>query len=79
MTNLMIETERTFIFSNLGGPRVGWCEGCGAEAPLMHVADAAREAGLSVLTIYQLLEDGLLHVTEDKEGRVLICLNSLFK
>jgi hypothetical protein len=76
---LTIEPERTFIFGNLGGPQVGWCEGCGAEAPMMNVADAAREAGLSELAIYQLLDEGALHFTKDTEGRVLICLNSLFK
>lgn len=79
MTKEMIETERTIIFRNLGGPQVRWCGGCGAETPLMNVADAARETGVSEFAIYQLLDDGALHVKEDIEGRVLICLNSLFK
>jgi hypothetical protein len=77
--NLTIDSQRAFIFRDLGGPQVRWCEGCGAEGPLMNVADAAREAGLREVTIYQLIDDGALHFMKDTEGRVLICLNSLLK
>jgi hypothetical protein len=77
--NLTIDSQRAFIFRNLGGPQVRWCERCGAEAPLMDVASAAREAGLREVAIYQLIDDGALHFTKDREGRVLICLNSLLK
>ncbi len=73
----MIETERTFIFRNFGGQRPGWCVGCGAETQLTTVAEAAREAGLSELALYELLDDGALHFREDEEGRVLVCVNSL--
>jgi hypothetical protein len=76
---LTIDSERTFIFRILGGPKVRWCEGCGAEAPLMNMADAARETGLSEFAISQLIDEGTLHSRQDAEGRVLICLNSLFK
>ncbi len=78
-TKFTIETERTFIFRNFGGRQPGWCVACGAEAQMATVADAAREAGLSELAIYQLLDDGALHFREDAEGRVLVCLNSLLK
>ena len=74
-----IETERTFIFRNLGGPRPRWCQRCGAETLMASVPDARREAGLSELASYQLLDDGGPHFIEDTEGRVLICLNSLMK
>lgn len=79
ITKLTIESERTFIFRTFGGQRPRLCEGCGAEAQMTGVADAAREAGLSELVIYQLLDDGLVHFTEDKERRVLVCLKSLFE
>jgi hypothetical protein len=79
ITKFTIESERTFIFRTLGGQRSRLCEGCGAEAQMTGVADAARETGLSELVIYQLLDDGLVHFTEDTEGRVLVCLNSLVK
>jgi hypothetical protein len=74
---LTIESERTFIFRNLGEARIRWCERCGTEAPMMNVADAARETGLSELAIYQRLDVGALHFIEDSTGHCLICLNSL--
>ena len=79
ITKVTIESERTFIFRTVGGRRPRLCDGCGAEAQMMGVADAARDAGLSELDIYQLLDDGLVHFTEDTGGRVLVCLNSLLK
>jgi hypothetical protein len=79
ITKFTVETERTFIFRNFGGQQPRWCEGCGAEAQLATVAEAAREAGLSELAIYQLLDARALHFREDAEGRVLVCLNSLLK
>ena len=78
-TKITIESERTFIFRSFGGQQWRWCERCQAEAQMTSVADAAREAGLSELAIYQLVDDGALHFTEDSERRVLICLNSLLK
>ncbi len=78
-TNFTIETERTLIFRNFGGQQAGWCVGCGADVQMATVAEAAREAGLSELAIYRLLDDGVLHFTEDADGRVLVCLNSLLK
>ena len=79
ITKFTIESERTFIFRTFDGQRPRLCEGCGAEAQMTGVADAAREAGLSELVIYQLLDHGLVHFTEDTEGHVLVCLNSLLK
>jgi hypothetical protein len=43
------------------------------------VAEAAREADLSELAIYQLLDAHALHFKEEEDGRVLVCLNSLLK
>jgi hypothetical protein len=78
-TKFTIETERTFIFRNYGGKQPGWCVGCGADTQMATVAEAAREAGLSELAIYQLLDARALHFREDADGRVLVCLNSLLK
>ena len=74
-----IETERTFIFRNFGSQKTAWCVGCEAEAQLAPVPEAASKACSSELAIYRLLAQGVLHFTEDSEGRVLICLNSLLK
>lgn len=72
-----VRTERTFVFRNRDSVRVGWCAGCGAEVCMVSVEGAAREAGVSELTVYRLVEGRALHFAEDAEGRVLVCLNSL--
>jgi hypothetical protein len=79
ITKLTMETERIFTFRSLDVFQRSWCEGCGAEAPMATVAAAAREADLAELAIYQLIDARALHFTEDAEGRVLVCLNSLLK
>ena len=44
---------------------------------MVSVDGAARETGASELEIYKLVETRALHFSEDAEGRVLVCLNSL--
>jgi len=53
------------------------CPECSAEVGMMSVDSTARESGISELAIYKLVETRALHFTEDAEGRVLVCLNSL--
>jgi len=72
-----VETERTFIFRSRGDRQATWCTVCGAEAGMASIEVAAREAGFSKLTIYQLVGSGVLHFIEDSDGRVLVCLKSL--
>jgi hypothetical protein len=74
-----IETERTLIFRNSSRLQEGWCVACGSKAQMTTVIGAAREAGLSELAIYQLLEVGAIHMSADSDGRILICINSLMK
>lgn len=75
---MTIETERTFIFRNRSGCSApAWCDGCGLEVQMASVDVAAHETGLSELAIYELIESGALHFTEDENRRVRVCLNSL--
>lgn len=78
-TKVTIETERTFIFRSFEQRQPGWCMSCGAETQMATVAEAAREAGVNELAIYQLIDARALHFREDTDGRVLVCLNSLVK
>ena len=72
-----VRTERTLIFRSHGSVRIQWCAGCAARVGMVCVDGAAREVGLSELAIYKLIEERALHFSEDAEGRVLVCLNSL--
>jgi len=74
---MTIETERTYIFRSRGDRQATWCPACGAEVEMACVETAARDAGLSELAIYQLIESGTLHFTEGENKRVLVCLNYL--
>jgi hypothetical protein len=77
ITKFTIERERTYIFRNSDRQEERWCETCDMEVPMMTVAEAGREFGLSELAIYQLLDQGGIHFIENAEGRLFICLNSL--
>ena len=72
-----VKTERTLVFRSHGSVRFEWCEVCATEVGMVCVDGAAREAGVSELAIYKLVEARALHFREDAEGRVLVCLNSL--
>jgi len=72
-----VKTERTFVFRSHGSVRIEWCAECAAEVGMMSVDGAARETGVTELAIYKLVEGRALHFSEDAEGRVLVCLNSL--
>ena len=69
--------ERTLVFRSHGSVRVEWCAECEAEVGMMSVEGAARESGMSEMTIYKLVEARALHFREDAEGHFLVCLNSL--
>ena len=76
-TKVLIETERVVTFTNVERPQAGWCIECAAETKMASVAETARQAGLSELGIYHLLDAGTLHYCEDSDGQVLVCLDSL--
>jgi len=72
-----VKTERTYVFRSKDSVRNQWCAECDAEVGMLSVEGAARENGVSELTIYKLVEERALHFSEDAEGRVQVCLNSL--
>ena len=77
LRRVTVKTERTFVFRSHSSAQVRWCRECGAQVGMMSVEGAARETGVSELAIYKLVENRALHFSEDAEGRVLVCLNSL--
>jgi hypothetical protein len=74
---VIVKTERTYVFRSCGSVRIEWCAECGAEVGMVCVEGAAREMGVSELAIYKLISGRALHFSEDAEGRVHACLNSL--
>ena len=75
-TEITIETHRRFVVRRFGGPVRSWCDGCLSEAWLITPTEAAAVTGVSSRTIYQWIENGLVHFTEDL-GELMICAESL--
>jgi hypothetical protein len=72
-----VEREQTFIFRSHEIVLVGWCDQCELEVELVTVANAAREAGLSELVLYRLIEGGEVHFIQEDEVNIFACLNSV--
>lgn len=74
---ILIETERLLVARG-GRSTILRCEECATEVRMLTVDEAAILAGESARTIYAWTEAGRVHFLETAEGRLLICLNSLF-
>jgi excisionase family DNA binding protein len=74
---ILIETERLLIAGGRHAMTLR-CDECAIEVRMITVDEAAILAGESARTIYGWVEAGRLHFLETPEGRLLICLNSLF-
>lgn len=53
------------------------CEECASEVGLLTPEEAALTSGLSARAIYQLLEGGLIHFKETRDGLLLVCLTTV--
>ena len=76
-TKITVERERLLVIRRQRRQVVAWCQACSAEVDMFAVAAAAALTGLSQRAVFRLLEAESLHFTENDEGEVLICLNSL--
>jgi len=74
---LRVETRRTSIYRTRIGLQPHWCPYCGPEVAMTGIEMAARGAGMRQRAVFRLIESGALHSTEDEDGRMLVCLNSL--
>jgi len=75
-TEITIETHRRLIVRQFGGSVLGWCNVCLSEVLLITPNKAAAVAEVSSRTIYQWLEEGLVHFNENL-GVLMICAESL--
>jgi hypothetical protein len=54
-----------------------WCEVCVTEARMVTPDEAAVFAQVNTRTIYRWIEAGSIHFTEEPEGVLLVCVDSL--
>lgn len=78
-TEIIIETERTVTINLHQSSLVAWCEECAAHVPTMTLSQAATLLQLSAAALQQLLQSQQLHLIEECEGLVFVCLLSLYR
>jgi hypothetical protein len=75
---ITIENHRVLVIRRLGSTRA-WCQECGAESDMVRAEEAVALACSSPAQ----LGGGVLghgwHVTQDHDGRPLVCLESILK
>lgn len=76
-THIAIERQRMTLISTRKLSAVGWCSSCDRNVQFVSAEAAARQAQISVRTIYRRAEKGLLHFSETQEGLLLVCRESL--
>ena len=78
-TETTIETYEVLAIRTSRGPSQVWCQKCGDLGRMVGPELAAGLAGISTQLIHGEIEAGRLHYQENKEGLLLICLNSLLR
>jgi hypothetical protein len=76
---MTVETERLMVVTRTHGSIEGRCHTCDAKVRMIAVEEASVVTGLSQRAIFRGVEAGRLHFTETPGGKLLICLNSLWK
>lgn len=74
---LTVERSEVFVRRQARAPVFDWCEICGRRVRMITADEAARFAGVSMRVIYQKVESGELHVVEEPERSLLVCLDSI--
>jgi len=76
-TEIIIETHRLVVVRRQGISIRAWCEGCLAEVKMITPHEAAAIADVSSRTIYRWIEEAKLHFTEELDGVLFVCADSL--
>ena len=72
---ITFETEETVVLREGSKVSIGYCPGCRRDVLMTTPHTAAFLSGISERFIFRMLENDLLHFTENE--RVLICLESV--
>lgn len=70
-------SEQTLVVKGSGTFASSWCDECGEQVRMIRPDEAAIVAAISPRKIYQWIEAGKLHYSEEPTGAPLVCLNSL--
>ena len=78
-TEIKIESEEIYLLRRSRRPIRAWCAECEAVVQIVTPDEAANLASVTTRIIYRRVEQGEVHFTETREGRVLVCRNSLLE
>ena len=70
-------SERTLAINSSGGLASSWCADCDEQVQMIRPDEAALIAAITPRVVYQWIEAGRVHFSEEPGGSVMICLNSL--
>jgi hypothetical protein len=76
-TEIMIETDRTIVYTRIQTKQTHWCEVCSAQVEMVTAFQAARMTGVSSYTIFSRAQEGEIHSVITATGVLLLCLRSL--
>jgi len=76
-TRVVVETRQVWAISRQGMPDRYWCSACAREVRMITPEEAATILRLSPRIIYSWIEAAKVHYTEQPEGLLLVCLDSL--
>ena len=77
-TEITLERAELSVIRRTAQQVVDWCDQCGEAVQMMTPDQARAVAGLSARQIYRWVECGRVHFRETPDGRVSICLKSLY-
>ena len=75
---LTVERSEFFVALKSRAPTLAPCAQCGSLTPFVTPAAAARSSGESLREIFRRIEAAEIHFLETPDGRLLVCLDSLF-
>jgi hypothetical protein len=76
-SRITIETRQLLAIRSPRGLVHAWCPACGEQVPMLRAEQAAALAGVSLRAICSQVDAGTLHFTEQTDGLLFICFNSL--
>lgn len=76
-TEILIETSEIFIVKRNRAFVRAWCDGCGREASMLPILEAALLTGYDANAIRSMMENRSIHFCYLKPETPCICLRSL--
>ena len=75
-TEITLEMDRLIII-NRKPKEWSWCSACMGDVEMITIHHAALRAAVNWRDIVDCLKTGLLHYKKNREGKLLVCANSL--